>query len=60
MMCANRAFLRTPAFSAATRKIARGRVRDARPPGANPTGSWKGVFVKHLLNIGTGTQAWQQ
>ena len=31
-----------PAFSFVTRKIARGRARDARPPGANPTESWKG------------------
>ena len=34
-----------PAFSAATRKIARGRARDARPPGANPTSS------RHLSQI---------
>ena len=30
-----------PAFSIATRKIARGRARDARPQEANPTESWK-------------------
>ena len=34
-----------PAFSAATRKIARGRARDARPPGANSTSS------RHLSQI---------
>ena len=45
-----------PAFSFVTRKIARGRARDARPQEANPAESRKGRFlflVKHLLNIGT-------
>ena len=42
-----------PAFSVATRKIARGRARDARPPGANPTESRKGPsFHKAFLYSG--------
>ena len=54
-----------PAFSVATRKIARGRARDARPPGSESNritkiglvGIYKADFlflVKHLLNIVAG------
>ena len=54
-----------PAFSFVTRKIARGRARDARPPGSESNritkiglvSIYKADFlflVKHLLYIGTG------
>ena len=57
-----------PAFSVATRKIARGRASDARPPGSESNRIMKiGLvdihkadflfLVKHLLNIGAENRA---
>ena len=36
-----------PAFSTVIRKIAHGRVRDARPTGGESNRTMEGVFVKH-------------